>query len=238
MICSMTPGQILIVCHFARWPNCRLHSEKLSLASENPGPTRSAHQLFAASRTGSLGPCQRDGFRRPSQHSPDHSPRSTSVEAPTPWYTRRLPAFNRAADRDRLRCRHAVATPLSPRRAIAALIGRFLPRLGPLVATQAAFLFVYAQEAPSVHRRSIIGDPIGSAGSGQHAQATGRPLYGSLKGSLMASDGGHNYNPMTSVSEFIRSVECIRRRFAGRYWIVSATRKSSTRKKVTGDFSS
>jgi hypothetical protein len=28
--------------------------------------------------------------------------------------------------------------------AIAALLGRFLPRLGPLVATQAAFLFVYA----------------------------------------------------------------------------------------------
>jgi hypothetical protein len=29
-------------------------------------------------------------------------------------------------------------------RAIAALLGRFLPRLGPLAATQAAFLFVYA----------------------------------------------------------------------------------------------
>jgi hypothetical protein len=29
-----------------------------------------------------------------------------------------------------------------PRLAIAALLGRFLPRLGPLVATQAAFLFV------------------------------------------------------------------------------------------------
>ena len=28
--------------------------------------------------------------------------------------------------------------------AIAALLGRFLPRLGPLVATQAAFLFIYA----------------------------------------------------------------------------------------------
>ena len=61
----MTPGQKLTVCHLARWPICRLHSEKLSLASENPGPTRSAHQLFAASRTGSLGPCQRNGFRRP-----------------------------------------------------------------------------------------------------------------------------------------------------------------------------
>jgi hypothetical protein len=29
-------------------------------------------------------------------------------------------------------------------RAIAALLGRFLPRLGPLAATQAALLFVYA----------------------------------------------------------------------------------------------
>src|SRR5882762_5989855 len=82
MICTMTPGQKLTVCHLARWPNCRLHSENLSLASENSGPTRSAHQLFAASRTGFLEPCQRDGFRRPSQHSPDHSPRSTSVEPP------------------------------------------------------------------------------------------------------------------------------------------------------------
>src|SRR5258705_13417391 len=78
MICTMTPGQKLTVCHLARWPICRLHSEKLSLASENPGPTRSAHQLFAASRKGSLGPCQRDGFRRPSQHSPG----STSVDPP------------------------------------------------------------------------------------------------------------------------------------------------------------
>ena len=52
----------------------------------------------------------------------------------------------------------------------------------------------------------------------------------------MAGDGGQNYNPMTSVSEFMRSVECIRRRFAGRYWIVSATRKSSTWKKDNGGF--
>jgi hypothetical protein len=53
----------------------------------------------------------------------------------------------------------------------------------------------------------------------------------------MAGDGGHKYNPMTSVSEFMRSVECIRRSFAGRYWIVvSATRKSSTWKKGNGGF--
>src|SRR5258706_7067247 len=32
--------------------------------------------------------------------------------------------------------------PPQPHPAIAALLGRFLPRLGPLVATQAAFLFV------------------------------------------------------------------------------------------------
>src|SRR4051812_34001520 len=52
-------------------------------------------------------------------------------------------------------------------------------------------------------------------------EATGRPLYGSLKGSLVAAGGGHNYNPLTSVSEFMGSVECIRRRFEERYWIVS-----------------
>ena len=52
----------------------------------------------------------------------------------------------------------------------------------------------------------------------------------------MARGGGHNYSSITSVSEFMGSVECIRRRFARRCWIVSATRKSSTWKKVTGGF--
>ena len=37
--------------------------------------------------------------------------------------------------------------------AIAALLGRFLPRLGPLAATQAAFLFVYAVTSAAIPRQ-------------------------------------------------------------------------------------
>jgi hypothetical protein len=52
--------------------------------------------------------------------------------------------------------------------AIVALLGRFLPRLGPLVATQAAFLFVYAVTSAAIprqiagHARSRASAIIGS----------------------------------------------------------------------------
>ena len=69
------------------------------------------------------------------------------------------------------------APPPQPHRAIAALLGRFLPRLGPLVATQAAFLFclcrhVCSNSAPaqifqSTTRPSCLLLP--------HRQAKGKP---------------------------------------------------------------
>jgi hypothetical protein len=40
-----------------------------------------------------------------------------------------------------------------PHFAIAALLGRFLPRLGPLVETQEAFLFVYAVTSATIPRQ-------------------------------------------------------------------------------------
>ena len=62
--------------------------------------------------------------------------------------------------------------------------------------------------------------------------------HGSLRRNLWQATVVIIIYPLTNVSEFKGSVECIRRRFEETYWIASATIRSSTLKKVGADVSS